>query len=69
MQRKKRMRKTISNGRTDVANRTRRDEEEQKRMVRCLESMLIGYRLSYDKKIEKKNECVEVQLMMRPYYT
>lgn len=26
MQRKKRMRKTISNGRTDVANRTRRTE-------------------------------------------
>ena len=27
-------------------------------MVRCLESMLIGYTISYDKKKKKKNECV-----------
>ena len=62
MQRKKRMRKTRCTGgssrtsstttttTTDVTNRTRKE----KRMVRCLESMLIGYTISYDKKKEEE---------------
>ncbi len=44
------MRKTRSNSRTDVTNRTR-----EKRMVRCLESILIGRAFYND---EEKNECV-----------
>lgn len=47
---KKGMRKKGSNRRTDVTN-----TEHEKRMVRCLESILIGYIVSND--IER-NECV-----------